>query len=207
MRPGALGRVGVLRRLWSRPERRLQLLVLCTALAVVAGVTAISLVKGDISEMDYWEALGYPGVFFLSFLGSVSMVLPVPGLLAVCGLSVGLNPFILGLLAGIGEAIGETSGYAIGYGGESFIERRGFYLRLRRWMERRGTLVLLVVSMIPNPIFDIVGIAAGAVRFPLRRFMITIWIGKTLKGWLVAYACYNNKEVVENLLTWLPWVD
>ena len=195
MRIDTLERVsGLSRRLWSNPRRRLQIITLAVGLGIAVTVWSL---RGYISGV---EAVGYPGVFFLSFLGSVTMVLPVPGLAGVCVLSTKLSPFLLGLLAGIAETIGELSGYAIGYGGGSVIERRGFYVKLKGWMERRGTLVLFLVSIIPNPVFDVVGIAAGGVRFSLPKFLATVWVGKTLKGMLVAYTCSYGLDL-------LPWVD
>ena len=200
MRTGALGSVGGLARLWSRSERRLRLLMLLVGLAVVIGVSAIFLLSTDFSDEEYWKTLGYPGVFFLSALGSAAMVLPVPGLVSVCALSLTLNPLLLGLLAGIGETLGEISGYAVGYGGGSVVEKHRFYPKLRHWMERRGTPILFLVSLIPNPVFDLIGITAGAVRFPLYRFLATVWVGKTMKGVMISYTCsYSFHQ--------LPWVN
>ena len=194
MRLASLASVGVLSRLWSRKKSRLPFIVL----GVGAGIAvAVWLLRGYISTA---ELAGYPGVFFLSLLGSVSMVLPVPGLISLCGLSVALNPFLLGVLAGVGETIGELSGYAVGYGGGSVVEERGFYLKLKGWMERRGVLVLFVVSVIPNPLFDLVGMAAGGVKFPLSRFLATVLAGKVLKGVMVGYTCFYGVSL-------LPWVD
>ena len=189
-----LGSLEAVTRLWSTPERRLRLLGLVVGLGIIVAVWSL---RGRISGV---EAVGYPSIFFLSFLGSVALVLPVPGLISVCGLSLSLNPFLIGLVAGVGETLGEISGYAIGYGGGTVIENRRFYPTLRSWMERRGVLVLFVVSLIPNPLFDVVGIAAGSVRFPLAKFFGTVFVGKTLKGIIVAYTCFYG-------LTLLPWVD
>ena len=196
MRDGPLGSVGVLTRLWSKPRRRLQLLGLVLGVGIIISVWSL---RGYISGAELQDA-GYPGVFLLSFLGSVSMVLPVPGLISVCSLSVVLNPFFLGLLAGFGETLGEISGYAVGYGGGSVVEKHRVYRKLKVWMERRGVLVLFLVSVIPNPVFDLVGIAAGAVKFSMPRFLATVWAGKTLKGLLVSYTCYYGVDL-------LPWVD
>ena len=63
-----------------------------------------------------------------------------------------------------------------------------------------GVFVILVMSVIPNPLFDLVGITAGGVRYPLPRFLVTVLIGKTIKGILVAYSCYYG-------VTFLPWVE
>ena len=90
------------------------------------------------------------------------------------------------------------SGYAIGYGGRTVVEKRAFYEKVRLWMERRGTLVILLVSVIPNPFFDVVGIAAGGLRYPLLRFLAIVLVGKTLKGLIVAHTCFW-------LADFLPW--
>ena len=131
------------------------------------------------------------------------MVLPVPALVSVCAVSLVANPVFVGLLGGLGEAVGELTGYAVGFGGRGVVERRGFYDKAEDWMARRGTLVLFLVSLIPNPIFDVVGIAAGATRFPLTRFFVTVWVGKSLKGVMVAYGCYYWLRMLLRVLPWL----
>ncbi len=178
----------VMTRLWVRHQRWLPLafLVIAVVLAFVAW-----------SFRDYVspaKVAGYPGVFLLSFVGAVSMVLPVPAMITVCTMSTTLEPFILGSLSGLGETLGEWSGYAVGYGGHAIVDRFPIYHNLRPkfrgWMEKRGSLLLFLVSAIPNPIFDIVGIAAGTVQFPFARFMAIVFVGKVIKGLLVAYTCH-----------------
>ncbi len=182
-------------RLWTRRDRRLQLLALAIGLGIVA---VIAVLRGPISAA---ELVGYPGVFFLSMMGSAAMLLPVPGIASVCAAGVLLNPLAVGVIAAFGETVGEISGYAVGYGGQSMVVKRRFYRRVRALMRRRGTLILFLVSTIPNPIFDVVGIAAGATRFPLRRFLVTVLAGKLVKSIAVAYAC---SEGFKHLL---PGVD
>ena len=199
MRDGTLGIPDGLIRLWTNPECRLQILALLVGVGVVVAASIVWMLRGDVADVEYWKALGYPGVFFLSFLGSVAVILPVPGLIAVCGAGgLELNLVALGLLSGAGETIGEMSGYAIGYGGRTVVEKRAFYEKVRLWMERRGTLVILLVSVIPNPFFDVVGIAAGGLRYPLPRFLAIVLVGKTLKGLIVAHTCFW-------LADFLPW--
>jgi membrane protein YqaA with SNARE-associated domain len=185
-------------RLAEHP-RRLQLAALLLGLGLVAGATAAWLVGADITEVEYWKALGYPGVLIVSFVGAVGLVLPVPGLAAVCGAGgLDLNVIGVGLLAGLGNAAGEISGYAIGYGGRSVVERRAFYVTLRTWMERRGALLIFIASTIPNPLFDLVGIAAGGTRYPVGRFLLVVAAGSIIKNITVAWACSRGLEL-------LPW--
>ncbi len=197
----ALSAVTGFARQLSRMRRRLQLALLFLAIALIGGVSALLLLNGSLTDV---ESLGYPGVFLLSFLGSFALVLPVPGLIAVCGAAgVELNPLLLGLLSGTGETIGEVSGYGLGYGGRGVFENsrfRGVIDKLEGWMKRRGTLVLFVVSVIPNPLFDLVGVAAGGARYPVVKFFAVVFVGKTLKGVLVASTCFYG-------VTLLPWVN
>ena len=173
---------------------RFQIIVLVIGLCTITSVWLIS------RHIPYAELAGYPGVLLLSFMGSVSMVIPVPGLLSLCGFSLTLNPLLLGVLAGIGETIGEISGYTIGYGGSSLIQKRGFYPALKKLMGKHGTTVLFFLSIVPNPIFDVVGITAGGVKFPFKKFLATLWVGKTLKGIIIGYTCYYG-------INSLPWIQ
>ncbi len=185
-----------LMRTYAGTEPRRSIII---AAAVVLMVVAVWLLRSWWMQID-WRDLGYPGIFFLSFLGSFSMVLPVPGLISLCASGGFLNPYVAGTFAGVGESIGELSGYAVGYGGKAVVEKHAFYQRVRTWMERRGALVIFLVSIIPNPVVDVVGIAAGATRFPLIRFLGIVLAGKILKGIAVAYACHAGFQL-------LPWME
>ena len=178
---------------------RLQIIALLVGLGLVGAVTMAWLVGVNIAEAEYWRALGYPGVLIVSFVGAAGLVLPVPGLAAVCGAGgLELNVLGVGLLAGIGNTVGELTGYAIGYGGRSVVERRGFYATLKAWMERRGALIIFVASTIPNPLFDLIGIAAGGTRYPVGRFLMVVAAGSVIKNITVAWACSLGVEL-------LPW--
>jgi membrane protein YqaA with SNARE-associated domain len=167
---------------------------LLLGVGMVIGAYFLKDVAGGLSSF------GYSGVFFLSLLGSASMILPVPGLISLCTVSAILNPFTLGLLAAIGETIGEVTGYAVGFGGKGLLDKSRLYRWVKNWMEKRGGLVIFIVSVIPNPLFDIVGIAAGATKYPVKKFFLIVFVGKILKGLIVAYSCYYGIQA-------LPWVD
>ncbi|MCL0029243.1 VTT domain-containing protein [Dehalococcoidia bacterium] len=188
---------GTMTRIMSKSTRWLPVAALVVAIVLAI---LVWMLRNYISAA---KLAGYPGIFFLNFFGAVSMVLPVPGLISVCGGSVFLNPWLVGTLAGVGEALGEWSGYVVGYAGDTVFERFSVYQNLRprvaKWMEKRGSLVLLLISVIPNPFFDLVGIAAGTVHFPFVRFMAIILAGKIIKGLMVAMAC-------EYGISLLPWI-
>ena len=45
--------------------------------------------------------VGYPGIFLVGLLSSSSVFLPLPGLAGTCAVAILLNPFIVGVVAGI----------------------------------------------------------------------------------------------------------
>ena len=151
-------------------------------LAVI--VTLVIILFRD--NLARFERYGYPGVFLISLLGNATVILPAPSLAFVFGMGGVLNPLFVGLVAGVGETLGELTGYLAGYGGRAVVEDWQMYDRLERWMQRNGSATIFVLSVIPNPIFDLAGIAAGALRFPLAQFLLSCWVGKTIKT--VAFA-------------------
>jgi uncharacterized membrane protein YdjX (TVP38/TMEM64 family) len=133
------------------------------------------------------EALGYPGIFLISLLSNATLILPVPGVLFTSAMGAVFNPWWVALAAGTGATIGELSGYLAGFSGQAVVENRKWYDRVSRWMKKYGDITILVLAFVPNPLFDIAGMVAGALRMPLWRYILWSWIGKTAKMALFAF--------------------
>jgi len=155
------------------------------ALLFALGVSIAVLVFRE--QLTALRGYGYAGVFLIGVLGNATVIFPVPSLAVVFAGGSVLHPLLVGLVSGVGEPLGELTGYLAGYGGTAVIEEGPRFERIRQWMERRGFLTLFVLSVIPNPVFDLAGIAAGMVRFPVARFLLACWLGKSLKAIAVAY--------------------
>ena len=148
--------------------------------AMLISITAFVL-KGYLFDMNHLDSLGYLGVFVFTFLGAATIFLPSGGSAVVILAGAVLNPFLVGLLAGTAAVLGELTGYAIGYEGGAFLDRRTkLFAKAKSWVEKRGSLTIFLLSLIPNPIFDAAGLAAGAIKFPLGKFIIFAWLGKTI---------------------------
>ncbi len=168
-------------------------------IAVVLAVVITLAVASFRDELARFERYGYLGVFLISLLGNATVILPAPSLAVVFSMGGVLNPLLVGLVAGVGEALGELTGYMAGYGGRVVIEDWQMYERLEGWMRRHGAATILVLSAIPNPIFDLAGIAAGALRFPLAQFLLSCWVGKTIKTITFAFVGAQFMDVLEKL--------
>ena len=168
-------------------------------IAVVFAVVITSAIAFFRDELVRFEQYGYLGVFLISLLGNATVILPAPSLAVVFSMGGVLNPLLVGLVAGVGEALGELTGYMAGYGGRAVIEDWQMYERLEGWMQRNGAATILVLSAIPNPFFDLAGIAAGVLRFPLTQFLLSCWIGKTIKTITFAFVGAQFMDILEKL--------
>jgi len=146
------------------------------------------------ANIESLKSYGYAGLFLINVIGAASILLPSPAAASVVAGGALLEDFLgvpafiwVGLVAGLGEAIGEFSGYAAGYGGRLIIQERPAYARIHAWMDKRGFMTMFLMSTIPNPVFDVAGLAAGAVQMPLRSFFVAVLGGKIIKNtWIAA---------------------
>jgi len=175
------------------------LLLLAAALLTIILVTV--LIQKPTNFNEYLKSSGYTGVFLMAVIGSASPVWPLPGSWAIfIAAGLGLNPIILGLIGGIGEPIGELTGYTFGFGGQVALQRLKQYARVERWMKRWGGLTIFFVSAIPNVFIKLATIAAGSLRYPLWRFFMFCWAGKTIKSFAFAFAGYGLFDGIRHLI-------
>jgi len=182
------------------PERRTTILRIISFLAVVAIIVWIFSIRDKASEL---AAFGYPGIFVISILANATVLLPAPGVAVVFAMGAmggAFNPLFLGIVAGLGGAIGELSGYLAGYSGQAVIENRDIYKKIHPFIEKYGPATIFVLAAIPNPFFDLGGIAAGALKMPMRTFLLWCTLGKILKMMAFAYAGAYSINWVNNFI-------
>lgn len=154
-------------------------------LAVVAITVYVYSIRAHVKE---FAALGYPGIFLVMLMANATVIIPAPGLAVVFAMGGIFNPLGVAVAAGTGGALGELTGYLAGLSGQAAIERTDIYNRIHPWVEKYGGWAILALSAIPNPFFDLAGIAAGATQMPLARFLLFCWGGQLIKSALFALA-------------------
>ena len=182
------------KRLFLSREQYTRILLIAIVLAVTAGIFVF---RDHVVNL---KGYGYLGAFLISLVSSATIILPIPGLALIFALGDAYNPFLIGIAAGAGSALGEITGYMAGYSGQIVLKNNKTYLRMERWMKRRGSIVIFVLAFVPNPIFDLAGAAAGVLRYPLWKFLLVCFLGKTPKSILVALAGAWTLEWVRDFL-------
>ncbi len=168
---------------------------------VAAVLLAVGITVGIVlsrEQIQRFSVYGYPAVFLISLIGNATIILPTPSMAIVFGVGGALNPVAVGIVAGLGSALGELTGYLAGVGGRAVIENRDLYSRLEKWMRKRGILVIFVLGIIPNPAFDVGGMVAGALGMPVWHFLLAAWAGKSLRLIILAL---GGQWVFSGLLT------
>jgi membrane protein DedA with SNARE-associated domain len=119
-------------------------------------------------------------------IASASMVLPTPTLLMVIGAGSNFNPSITGIAAAMGATVGDSFSYSLGISGQGMVANKAC-TRVEAWMRRYGWITLFFLAVVPNPLLDIGGIIAGVLRIPMRRFLLAVLAGHTLKFLVAAH--------------------
>jgi len=181
----ALKRTSTFFRSLLTKERRLTLARIMALFVVIGLSIFIFTIRDQAEELAVY---GYPGIFVLSFMAYATVLLPAPGVAVVFTMGSIFNPLGVALAAGTGAALGELSGYLAGFSGQAVVERVEMYERLTRWMKKNGSLTVFLLAAIPNPFFDLAGVAAGSLKMPVVRFFIFCWMGEVVKMAIFAFA-------------------
>jgi membrane protein YqaA with SNARE-associated domain len=184
---------------WIR-NRLLPIVGLLLVIGVVVGV--FFFYRSYPERVGALQGYGYLGVFLISVLLNATVVLPAGNFLVLATMGAVLpSATLVGLVGGIGAAIGELTGYAAGYSGQAIVARQRVYTRLKEWVRRWGMLTIFILSVVPI-IFDLAGIAAGALRLPLWKFFIACWLGRTILYLIIAWGGALGWEALLNFLGW-----
>jgi len=182
---------------WVR-NRLIPILGLVLVIGIVAGV--FFFFRSYPERIEALEGYGYLGVFIISVLLNATIVLPAGNFLVLATMGAVLpSATLVGLAGGLGAAVGELTGYAAGYSGQAIVTRRRVYTRLKGWVEKWGMLTIFILSIVPF-VFDLAGMAAGVIRFPLWKFFLACWLGRTILYLVIAWGGALGWEALLNFL-------
>jgi membrane protein YqaA with SNARE-associated domain len=168
-----------------KPTHRTTLLRVLSLLAVIGISIWIFSIRDKAEELAVY---GYPGIFIIALLANATVLLPAPGVAVVFAMGAVFNPFIVGIVSGVGSGLGELSSYLLGYSGQAVVENTTLYNRILPWMQRYAPATIFILAAIPNPFFDLAGIASGILKIPARIFLFWCIAGKIIKMLIFAYA-------------------
>lgn len=152
------------------------------AVLLAVAITVVLFIYRDwVTEFGNY---GYLGAFLVGLISCATIILPVPGILVLFALGAdpNMNPVLVALAGATGGVIGELTGFMAGYGGRGAIQGKSrVYTMVENWMKRWGGWAIFFFSVVPLPLVDVAGMAAGALGYPMWKFLLFSWPGKSLK--------------------------
>jgi len=149
---------------------------------------------------QFANQFGYLGVFVISFIGSVSVIFPVPYTIVIYLLGAVLNPFFVAVSGGLGSALGEFSGYALGYYGRTVVseKRRRKMDYMVKVFDRYGPAAIFLFALTPLP-DDLLFIPLGVMRYAFWKAFIPAVLGKMLMTFILAYSGQQSIIIIKTL--------
>lgn len=125
--------------------------------------------------------LGLGGIFLVSMISHLTVVARDMFVPMFLSLTSTYNPFILGVAAGWGGALGEVTTYFLGWGVSESLQKNASDTedKIASWIRRYGLWAVLLVSLTPLPDTPIV-ILAGSSRLPFKKLLLVEGSGKTV---------------------------
>lgn len=197
-------------RVTPKRVRTLLLLMAFSAASLVLLVILLHIIpQVPLNRMMKYD---YLGVFLSNLIPSLSVIIPAhlffPGqAVNVVVASAGGSLIWVAAIAALGSTLGEVTSYYVGYGGLRLfkLERFSRYRTAEKWMKRRGWLAVVILAFLPLFIFDFVGIAAGALRLSVPKFLFFTYVGRLPRAIIEVYF---YTWIFHNILSQLPhWVS
>ncbi len=202
----------------KRPMRKSDILLLISLVALMLYFFLSVIIQDLVSPiaiiydwlLDVSLVLGYLGDFLVSFLGNATVLIPFPymgvtfilgGLMDEATSEFLFDPWLVGLLSGLGAVFGEMTGYLIGYSGGQLIDKnqRNAFGNYVDEHPRAIPFVLWFLAVTPLP-DDVLILPLGAARYPWWKVMIPQFIGKTMFMTFVAWSGRIGLSIIGTLI-------
>ncbi len=122
---------------------------------------------------DTFLKFGYPGIFVFNVVGGVgTFLVPI--------LSRKLNLFLLAAVTALGMAFNDSIAYVVGRSGTVLLSENRKTEKVKESINKYGVVGLFFWSLIPIP-YDFIGLVAGLLEFPYKKFLGASFAGKLVR--------------------------
>jgi membrane protein DedA with SNARE-associated domain len=107
------------------------------------------------NKLGRFKKYGYLGIFLISAIGNVAILSPAAPMIAALGATI-YHPILSSFITTLGAVTGELLSYFIGSASHNYLPDSEWNTKLSEFMKINGAITIFVLSVIPNPFFDIV---------------------------------------------------
>lgn len=161
--------------------------------AIAVFVLSIVLSIGFFVFQDFFKeakTLGLLGLLVINFVSNASFFISAPAMLTVFAAGNLYSPILVAIFSSSGAAAGDLLSFAIGHSGRRIfnhkLNKHILFLAVEDFFKAHGGWVLFFFSLIPNPIFDSIGLLAGIMHYSPVKFFMIIFMGRLIRFFFVA---------------------
>ena len=156
---------------------------------------------------QFARQFGYFGVFFISLIGAVSIIVPIPYTFVIYLSGAFLDPFLVAVSGGLGSALGEFSGYVLGCYGRAVLseDRRRKMDYMMKVFQHYGFAGIFLFALTPLP-DDLLFIPLGIMRYRFVKAFVPALLGKMLMCFILAYGGRLSIGIIESVFGEGGWL-
>jgi membrane protein YqaA with SNARE-associated domain len=144
------------------------------------------------APIDYgaFTSFAYLGAFIVTLLANALIAVPIPYIPIVAHIGATAEfPWLVVVVGALGSVLGESVAFIAGRAELGLVSEHPIYRRLHRVAERPllAGVLLFAFAALPNPIFDVGGLAAGAVGVPYRVFFVAVLAARLIRLALIVW--------------------
>ena len=149
----------------------------------------------------YIDQYGFPAIFVISLLSSLIIFVPIPYFVPLAVAALQLDPTLVALTSTIGAVIAKVIIFRVSYYGGKIVNDKT-RKRMRPFeilVSRYGWLASFLAAATPIP-DDLIYIPLGFVRYSLWKFTVSLFAGKFLLTFAMAWGSRLSFPYVQLLI-------
>jgi membrane protein YqaA with SNARE-associated domain len=146
------------------------------------------------SKLKHLYHYGYFGVFLGCFIGNVT-----PGTIALFTMLLSGRYYvawIAGAVGALGALFGEFLIYNMGKLGNIILKDHSWFETAQQYIEKFGFLMIVFITAIPTPLYNIAAVISGMMNYPLLLFLTAAFLGQWFKYTLYALFGTGSKWIL-----------
>jgi membrane protein YqaA with SNARE-associated domain len=163
---------------------------------VIAATGIVALIALNVAvflaPIDYraFTTFAYAGAFLVCLVANAVVAIPIPYIPVIAHVGATAESAALVVVLGaLGSVLGESVAFVVGRAEQGLVSEHPLYKRLHRLAERKwlAGLVLFGLAVPLNPLFDVAGLAAGAMGMRYRVFFIAVFAARIVRLALIVW--------------------
>lgn len=164
------------------------------SISIIILIISFVLSIGVFIFRDYFkdlQSLGLIGILLINFFSSATFFVSGPAFLTVIAGGSIYPPLLVAFVSSLGASLGDMISFFFGFSGRNLALHN---LRKKIWFsvfedvfKAHETIIIFLFAIVPNPLFDAVGLFAGIFGMNYYKFFIIMFAGRFVRYILLAY--------------------